>query len=156
VAPGVTRVRLNPVRGDALLATGASQWEIGSLMSREPPNGGDRLLSAVNLSPPFGGSEDFFVALTPTGSRQWPEDRHSFGVNFAAVEGSRAGTNDFRPWGFLNLFPRTWNIDLDRVCDPCDNYDITIFIAVRSPDEFACPNDRLSSTRRAAIRSPST
>jgi hypothetical protein len=43
IAKGNARVRLNPVRGDALLATGASQWEIVSLMPHKPPNGGDRL-----------------------------------------------------------------------------------------------------------------
>ena len=51
-----------PRRGGGLLATGVSQWYIGSLICHKPPNGGDRsddlATKLQNLSPPFGGSEE--------------------------------------------------------------------------------------------------
>jgi hypothetical protein len=34
---------MKPRRGGGLLATGASQWKIGTVIYNKPPNGGDRL-----------------------------------------------------------------------------------------------------------------
>jgi hypothetical protein len=80
--------RNSPRKGDALLATGASQWIKGPKKIVKPSKGATdsqqmTLFKGDSVSPQECDKfarDAIIQAGFSTGSRQWPEDRHPFGV----------------------------------------------------------------------------